>query len=381
MKILHLINTLSAGGAELHLLALCRQTKQRNADMAVAFLRERVAGSRSLRADFEKNRIRLFDLRGDQRYDWRVLGRLTRLLRQERPDILHTHLPRADIAGAMVSRLVRPPVFVCSVHGIYRDRWFGSRAAPFMRQAYRRADAVIAISFAVKAWLHQELGVPGHKIRVIHYGIEPREVSSFKWSPAETGAGERPFTIGSLGRLEEGKGFDCLIRAMGHLRGRLPGATLSIAGHDPVGYGQTLEQLISRSNLRERVRLVGFQSDVASFLHRLDVFAFASRSEGFGQVIIEAMSARKPVVASRIPPLTEIIVDRETGLLVEPDNPQAFAEALTWLESHPEERLRLGESGHERVRRYFSLDRMSDRVWDLYHELLSQASSPKTLAS
>ena len=109
---------------------------------------------------------------------------------------------------------------------------------------------------------------------------------------------------------------------------RVPSARLLIAGHDPWGYGATLRRLIDRLGLDEKVRLVGFQTDVVSFLNALDVFAFASNSEGFGQVLVEAMAAGKPVVASRISPLTEIAVDQETGLFVELGNPAMFADAL-----------------------------------------------------
>jgi glycosyltransferase involved in cell wall biosynthesis len=381
VKVLHLINTLSAGGAELHLLTLCRHTKQLGVETAVVFLRERVTGSRTLRHDFEKDNIRLIDLRADSRYDWRFLGRLINVLKCERPNILHTHLPRADLAGAIVSRLTRSPAFVCSVHGIYRDRWFGSWAAPFMGGAYRQADGVIAISSAVKGWVHQDLGVSGNKIKVIHYGIEANRFDYSTFDQAENGGRGRRLTIGSIGRLEQGKGFDCLINAMGNLCQHLPNATLSIAGHDPLGYGKTLEELIARLKLQEQVELVGFQSDIASFLHGLDVFAFASRSEGFGQVVIEAMAARTPVIASKIPPLTEIVVDGETGLLVEPDNPQAFADAFSRLLSHPEEQRRFGELGQERVRRHFSAEKMTDATLYFYEEVLRRTSALQVSAS
>jgi glycosyltransferase involved in cell wall biosynthesis len=152
----------------------------------------------------------------------------------------------------------------------------------------------------------------------------------------------------------------------------IPGACLHIAGHDLLGYGRTLEALIDKIGLDGCVRLVGFKRDVPSFMHALDVFAFASRTEGFGQVVIEAMAAGKPVVASRIPPLTEIVVDRETGLLAEPDNPEAFAQGITWLLSHPDEAQEMGRRGLERVQNHFSAERMAAETLALYETVLSQ---------
>ena len=119
------------------------------------------------------------------------------------------------------------------------------------------------------------------------------------------------------------------------------------------------------------MRLIGFESDVPAFLHTLDVFALASRSEGFGQVLIEAMAAGKPVVASRIAPLTEIVVDGDTGLLVEPENPKAFAEAIVWLLTHPNVAQQMGRRGQKRVRDHFSAEQMAAETLALYQQVLS----------
>ena len=378
MKILHLINTLSAGGAELHLLALCRYLKKQGIDVAVACLRENVRDSRPLRADFEAENIPVTSLAGESRYSVGFLGRLLTLVRRERPDIFHTHLPRADIAGALAARAANAPPLVCSVHGIYRDRWFGSWAAPLMRWAYDEADAVIAISAAVEDWLARDLRARAANIHVIHYGIETARFTA----PSECDSDRRcdAIVIGSMGRLEPGKGFDCLIRAMQVVRAQVPNAILRIAGPDPHSYGETLRRLIAESNLEGQVELIGFQADAAAFFRGLDVFAFASHSEGFGQVVIEAMAAGKPVVASRIAPLTEIVVERETGFLVERGNADTFAGAIHRLCRDTAERRRLGECGKKRVEEYFTVDRMGRETIALYERLLGQRGSLKSVA-
>lgn len=369
MKILHVVNTLSAGGAELHLLTLSRYLKQHGAEVVVACLKEKIKGSRSLREDFEKEDIGLVLLQADKRHDLRFPLKLAKLIKEMRPDILHSHLPRADIATAMTRRLTRSPVFLCSVHGIYRHRWFGTWAAPLMRWAYREADAIIAISAAVKDWLVQDFRISAEKINIIHYGIEPEQFTRLAARTSQPQDRPAQGVIGSLGRLEAGKGFDCLVQAMAVVRNHVPDVLLLVAGHDLYGYTQTLQALINRLKLGGHVQLAGFQTNVPSFLHSLDVFAFASRSEGFGQVLIEAMAAGKPVVASRIPPLTEIVVDQEIGLLVDPDKPQAFAEAIVWLLTHPEQAQRMGRQGQERVSQYFSAHRMAADILSLYDNL------------
>ena len=372
MNVLHLINTLSAGGAELHLLTLCRHLKRRGVSVTVACLREQVQGSRPLRADFEKEGIGVINLQVDSRYDVRLFSKVAELLRKEQPDILHTHLPRADLAGAFAC-FVNPSVaWISSVHGIYQDAWSGRWTLPLFNSLWRQSDGVVAISHAVKDWLMRRR-IPRKKIRVIHYGLEmerfcqPSSCVQKKWS--ENGRA----LIGSVGRLEPGKGHDRLIEAMPSILERRPDAILLIAGHDPWGYSKNLKKNIERLRLEEKVSLVGFQNDVGSFLSALDVFAFASRSEGFGQVVIEAMAAGKPVVASMVPPLTEIVEDGKTGLLVEPGDARAFAKAIVWLLGHTDQAQEMGKRGQERVSSHFSAEGMTDETMSLYNTLLRSA--------
>ena len=370
MKILHLINTLSAGGAELHLLTLCRHLKQHGAEIVVVCLKEHIRGSRSLRADFEAEGIRIVDLEASGRYSFRFLKPLIDLVRREQPDIVHTHLPRADFAFAL-GRVFHQSVFwVCSIHDIHSESWSARWALPLFNVIWRRPDAVIAISHAVKNWLVTEHRILPEKLSVIHYGLDAeRFVQSNVGCREKWGVNGEP-VVGSIGRLEPRKGHACLIQSMSRVCDQIRGSTLLIAGADTWDYGKELERLINNLGLQRQVRLVGFQSDVASFLGALDVFAFASRAEGFGQVIIEAMAAGKPVVTSRVPPITEIVLDGETGLLVESDNPEAFADAIEWLFTHPEEARDMGRRGQERVHSCFSAARMTEQTLAVYNSLM-----------
>lgn len=377
MKILHLINTLSAGGAELHLLTLGRHLKRRGLEVVVACLREQVKDSRSLLVDFENEGIRVVRLEADGRYDLRFVATLASLLKKERPAILHTHLPRADLAGAF-GRLLCPSVFwVSSVHDIHDKSWSGRRTLPLFNFIWRRADRIVAISHAVKDWLVKERCVPDEKITVIHYGIEPERFSRTECDLRESWGLAGKIIIGAIGRLEPRKGHDCLIRAMSVLKKAVPNVCLVIVGHDLSGYRGELQLLINDLDLKEQVRLVGFQSDIAGVLAALDVFAFSTHSEGFGQVVIEAMAAGKPVVVSNLAPLTEIVTHGETGLLVKPDDPQAFADAIVWLLNHPEEAQQIAKRGQETVYSYFSARRMAEQIVTLYNELMDRKPDPE----
>jgi hypothetical protein len=164
MKVLHLINTLSVGGAEVHLLTLCRYLKKQNVEIVVAYLREHVNSSRSLQVDFKKEGIKIIALNADSRYDYQFFGKIARVLTQECPDVLHTHLPRADLAGAFARFLNPSVVWVCSVHAIYSEDWSGRWTLPLIRSLWRRADAIQCISLTVRDWPVKEQSLPSERV-------------------------------------------------------------------------------------------------------------------------------------------------------------------------------------------------------------------------
>lgn len=372
MVVLHVVPFLTVGGVELHLLTLCRFLKLAGHTPVVVTLRgEYDDGARSLRADFDLSGVPVHDLKSAGYWDLSSVLKLSALVRELCPDLLHTHLPRSDWVMALSRLAGRRVPWICSVHAIYSKTWSGKWTLPLFKSVWRRADAVIAISHAVRDWLVNEQRMQAEKVRVIHYGIDSAPFVSPKEDLRKLWGLEDRVLLGSVGRLEPGKRHECLITAMPAILEKVPRACLLIAGHDPRAHGRKLEALIERLGLNGHVRLLNFQEDISSFLKALDLFVFPSVSEGFGQAVIEAMAAGRPVVASAIPPLTEIVLTGETGVLVEPDNPQAFADASSWLFAHPEEARRMGERGRERVYSHFNAEKMAAETLSLYHQLTS----------
>lgn len=373
MKVLHIINTLSAGGAELHLLTLCRRSRIQGIKVFVACLKEHVLGSRTLRQDFEKSGVRVVNLKAERIYDPSFFARTRRLISKIQPDILHTHLPRADLVGFMLCKVFPNIYWVDSIHDNYSKTWSARRTIPIFSQIWKKADILIAISYAVQEWLISERKISKEKIRVIHYGIETDKFSEPNTDLRKTWALDKNLIIGSIGRLEPRKGHETLIRAMPTILERMPATRLLIAGHDPWCYGEKLKSLIKEIGLTESVQLVGFQSDISSFIHTLDIFAFASKSEGFGQVLIEAMAAKKPVVASKISPITEIVLENKTGLLADVESSHAFAKAIIALAECPEKAQKMGVNGAKRVEEHFSVNQMAKKTIQLYQDVLKKA--------
>jgi glycosyltransferase involved in cell wall biosynthesis len=293
------------------------------------------------------------------------------LLRKERPDVLHTHLARCDFSGG-IARTLGPSVpWVCSVHDLYHRSWRKAHLIPFVGLLWKRAEALIAISQAVRDWLVGERGVRSDRVTVIPYGLDPEPFERpSRDLRAEWGLQGRP-VIGAMGRFEPRKGHETLVRCMPAVLSRRPDAVLVIAGADVWGHGETVRSLVKSMGLESAVRFVGFQRDVPSFMAALDVFTLGSRSEGFGLVVAEAMAAGKPVVVRRISPFTEIVEDGKTGFLVPPDDDEAFGGALTTLLSDAALCRRLGAAGGDRARGRFSASHMAAETARVYGQVVA----------
>ncbi len=219
---------------------------------------------------------------------------------------------------------------------------------------------MIAITEALKRFNVERVGLPAEKIEVVHYGLDapPRP-----WGEnADLDLPDDARVLLAISRLVPQKGLDVAVRALARVREEEPRAVLVVLGEGP-----ERERLAG-----EGVHLPGRVGDVAAWLARAELLAHPARWEGFGLALLEAMLARKPVVATRVSSIPEIVVDGETGLLVAPDDPQALAAAILRLLRDPEEARRLGKAGLARARSEFSVERMSRRTLAVYEHALSE---------
>lgn len=372
MKIVYLINTLGTGGAEAHLLNLVRDMMRRGYKVWVVILSKKVlGGAANLGQEFDKTGANLIYLRSFFLGDVGRWCHLASLLRQLNPDILHSHLPRSDMAASIVKAMVGNFFWVSTIHDAHtKDSYSGYWIFPYVKGHWARGDYFIAVSNKAKTWGMQTLGLSASKTEVIYHGIE---VSEALTPQRETSDG--PPTIGCLARFEKRKGLETLVRAMAVVRKDFPTAKLLLAGSDPTGYSAVIKDLVQSLGLSNNVEILGFCSAPLDFLRRLDVFAFASISEGFGIVLIEAMSEGCPIVASDIYPINHIVQNDETGILVNPDDPEAFASAIIDLLRRPEKRWAMGQAGHRRCVQEFSLGKSLNKTHDAYVRLIHAAGT------
>jgi glycosyltransferase involved in cell wall biosynthesis len=213
-------------------------------------------------------------------------------------------------------------------------------------------------------------GASPEKIEVIHYGLPfAGDIPSPKKSLLdELSLPADARLIGSLCRLVPQKGLHLALDAMAMLIHKNPDLHYIIAGDGPLR--AELTQQAERLNISERVHFLGWRSDVQSLMVQIQIFVAPSLWEGFGLVFLEAMSAARPVVASNISAIPEIVADGETGLLVPPNDAASLAKAIQSLLDDPSRAEKMGTAGRNRLQTHFNEQRMIDQTAVLYRRVV-----------
>jgi glycosyltransferase involved in cell wall biosynthesis len=365
----------TVGGAEAHVLALLGRLDPARYEVWLAYFEERPDQARPMLDDFRALGIRTVDLRGRGQLDPAATLRLAGLLRRVRFELVHAHSLRAEVAAVTAAALCRPrPRLVRSVHNT-DDFYQRPPACWLARLTGGRLDRVIAISDAVAEHVQRYCGVPGDRVQRIHYGLDTAPYDLV--APlAGSGDARQPPTIGMIARLAPQKGHTVLLEALPDVVARFPGLQVELVGHEHLTTVAELEARVARLGLAQVVHFTGFRDDLPTLLARWDLLVLPSLWEGFGLVLLEAMAAGRPVVASRVGPIPEIVLHGETGLLVAPGEPAPLAAALVELLEQPELAARLGAAGRRRVAEHFTLQRMVAETEALYEAVLPDQRQP-----
>jgi len=294
--------------------------------------------------------------------------RVKRILRQERFDIVHLHEPLMPALPLVVLRHSHT-VNVGTFHA-YRESHVGYEYGKLLIKGFvDKLDGRIAVSEAARDLVAHYF--PGEYV-LIPNGIEVGRFGSPRIEPFPK-YGDGKFNILFVGRLEKRKGFKYLLRAFSYVKAELPNSRLIVVGAYDVKDKSSYERYVRRHRL-EDVIFVGYASaeDLPRYYRTCDLFCAPSTGfESFGIVLLEAMAAGKPIVASDIAGYRNVLEDGAEGLLVEPKDEKALAEAIIRLLKDPELRQRMGERGRAKAPRY-SWDKIAQRVLDYYQELLER---------
>ena len=318
-------------------------------------------------------------------YDPVAIARLVGEIRRVRPHILHTHTAKAGAVGraaALLAGEARPPVVVHTYHGHVLKGYFDPLRTKFFRETERalakHSTRLIAVGPQVRDDL-VELGVASpEKFSVIRLGIdlESRVLSEDRRAEFRRlfGIPDERFVVGWIGRMTAIKRVDDILLSFKKLRDRGVDATLCLVGDGPDR--EAVEQHASRLGIVRDILFVGYQRDVAPYYAFFDAFVLPSANEGTPVVAIEALAAGRPVVATRVGGVPDVVTDGTDGFLVDVGDTGALADRLEQLARDPGLRRTMGAAGREQVVPRYRVERLVDDIDALYRELLPRELQP-----
>ncbi len=363
-RVLHVINTAEVGGGGEHVVRLARALDRYGFRSSVVVGRDGPATGRLRDAGVSVTILGTFRVSAPIR--------LAALFRAVRPDLVHLHGSRAGFAGALAARLSRVGPIVYTAHAFAFKRrllgvlrWAAVRADRF---TCRHARQVICLTLK-DADAASQHGIAVNNVVVIPNGIDTAQFAVPTDRRDEFGFAPSTPIVGMIARLVPDKDPQTFVRMARHVADVAPEARFLMVGDGPLR--PHVERLVGELNLARWVTLTGFRGDVPAVLATVDIIVLPSLWEGLPLVVLEAMAAAKPVVASALPSLAEVIVDGETGLLVPVGKASGFAEAVVRLIRDPDLRREMGWRGRDRVERDFSLDRMVKATVSVYRTVLA----------
>lgn len=291
---------------------------------------------------------------------------LARALRQQRADVVHNYLLRANLVGSVAARLARVPVVLSSKRGCHERRGFDLLAAKIGNAL---ADRVTVNAEAVREFVHANERCPKEKMVVIPSGVDtdrfrPLAGTGFK---ARLGLPEDRPVIGVVTRMRVRKGVEEFIRAVGQVRQAHADAHAVIVGEVDLDDG--LQALVRGLGLENHLSLLGRRSDMPEAYSAFDVFVLSSHDEGMSNAVLEAMAMEKPVVATDVGGTGEVLRHGHTGLLVPPRDPEALAAAISEMLGQPARAREMGRLGRRIVEDGFSAHAMVRQMERLYLDL------------
>ncbi len=301
----------------------------------------------------------------------KLIPRVAEIIESYGVDVVHVRSRVPAIVGFLALRQVagqvsfrtgqrqRIPCFITTAHGYYSTHLF-SRIMGWGR-------FVIAISERIARHMIDDFRVPPERVRLIHRGVE---LDRFGWKEPRRQAPQGEWVVAAIGRITPIKGHRDLIRAFQIVGKSFPKARLKIVGEP--SEKRTLAELkglVNRLGLEETVEFTGRESDIPQLLSRVDLVVLPSTGqEAFGRVLIEGGAAGVPVVATQVGGVSEVVVDRKTGLLVPPADPVALSSAMVALLRDRALAVELSKAARRRVETLFPLGRMADQTLQVYEE-------------
>jgi glycosyltransferase involved in cell wall biosynthesis len=350
IKIVFIVESLDVGGTELSLLKWLRHCDRKTFEPSVISFRKG-----DLMKELEALNVPVGIMRKRFPFDLSFTCRLVKKLKKVKPDLIHCRNSIPAISyGVLAARIANIPV-ISSIHGrthylrqgIKTWLWF-----KIMRLSHR----IITVTEGIKKDVARWSGMPPERITVIYNGIDTRNnktLFSRQDLRSSFGLPEDAFIIGTVGGLRPIKGHKYLVDAMPFILTKLPQARIVLIGQ---GEEETpLRNRVRSLNMGNCVKFLGHRKNAGDIIRMLDVFVLSSLSEGFPNVLLEAMMAQVPIVATRVGGVEEIVSDGQEALLVGHSDSGALAKAVVNLAENPKLRETLAANALQRVKKEFDI--------------------------
>lgn len=270
------------------------------------------------------------------------------------PVITHAHLPDTLNANPFVKKYQ------------FLLNWISSRFF---------CSRVIAVSENVKKGIIKQ-GIDVNKIAVVYNGVDSdnsKHAKSTAEVRQEFGLKQNQPIVGEVGRLCESKGQHILIKAAGKVVKHFPEAVFMVVGEDLEKKGEYKKKLMGLAEdlgLKQQIIFAGYRPDICDLMNTFNLFVLSSATEGLPVVILEAMAVKNPVITTPVGGNLEVVIDGETGTIIPLNDANSLAEAIIHHLENPGISKKMGQNGHERVKQYFSLSQMTDKIMDIYKKTL-----------
>ncbi|MCW8193279.1 glycosyltransferase family 4 protein [Proteobacteria bacterium 005FR1] len=364
--VLHMIDTTGPGGAETVFIQLADLLRSKGYRSLVV-----IRGPGWVKDELERRGLHPIVLDAKGSFAAGFLIQLIRLAKQEKVELIQSHLLGSNVYAAMLGACIRRPV-VATYHGMVdvnpdeRFRFLKHRAMQMGISRY------VAVSHSLAEQIRQKDLLDPAKTRIIYNGVDS---SRYARDPEcddlrkKLGLSSQDVLVGSLGNVRPAKAYDVLIdaaRIVGKARANIH---FVIAGHKRPALMEKLQEQMKAKGVEAKVHFIGFVDDSARFLSQLDFFLLSSRSEGFSIATIEAMMTGLPVVVTRCGGPEEIVDHGRTGWIAEAENPQSLAEGLLQLLDHPGLAAQIATEGEMHARRTFGVEAMVNQYLRVYQAL------------
>lgn len=359
LRILQIISSSATSGAEKHVLHLSQILQRDGHHVEIICPPGGWLGAQCRLNDIP---VTESDMKGKGWF--RTTGIVLRKLRENRIDLVHSHLTRATYFGAISGMLRKKPA-IATVHIANHDQIYKRMA--------RQSNRLIAVSNFVRGMLHGR-GIPDRYIDTVYNGTDftDYDLTDPFSVREEFNIGPEKRLIGLVGRVCREKGHLMMIDALKDVVAEHPETHMMFVGRIESHFEEEFQSAIAQADVAKHVTLTGVRHDIPRLLDSFEFTTMPSHQETFGIAAIEAMARRRPVVASRIGGLTEVVRHQQTGLLVDL-RPQAIAEAVDYMLTNPEVRESMGELGRILVEQKFTLRAMANQLESVYERAVSNS--------